>query len=426
MKDNNNYNVLIVGNKGREYALAQRLQQDERVNALYFCLGNGGTQDLGENLECEHYEHIVELALKKQIHLAIISEEELLVLGLTEMLEKAGILVFGASKEAAKLEASKSYMKAFVKECGIKSAAYFETNDLKEALNYIQNASFPLVIKACGLNRHASVINHQEEALEILENAFKQNNEPVIIESFLEGFELSVSALVANDDFILLPFCQNYKRLLEGDNGVNTSGMGAFAPANFFFDHLEEKIKEQIFKPALKKLQDNNAPFKGVLLAEVMVIEEKGVLEPYLLDFSVRFEDMECQTILPLVENPLLDLFLATARGELNSLELVFSKEFVMSVALVSRNYPTSSSPKQTLYIDPVDEKKGHLILGEVEQDNGVFESSGGRVIFAIGRGKSLLEARNHAYEIVQKVHFEGMFYRKDIGFKVLDLKEYS
>lgn len=143
MKDNNNYNVLIVGNKGREYALAQRLQQDERVNALYFCLGNGGTQDLGENLECEHYEHIVELALKKQIHLAIISEEELLVLGLTEMLEKAGILVFGASKEAAKLEASKSYMKAFVKECGIKSASYFETNDLKEALSHIQNASFP-------------------------------------------------------------------------------------------------------------------------------------------------------------------------------------------------------------------------------------------------------------------------------------------
>ncbi len=426
MKDNNNYNVLIVGNKGREYALAQRLQQDERVNALYFCLGNGGTQDLGENLECEHYEHIVELALKKQIHLAIISEEELLILGLTEMLEKAGILVFGASKEAAKLEASKSYMKAFVKECGIKSASYFETNDLKEALSYIQNASFPLVIKACGLNRHASVINHQEEAIKILEDAFKQSNESVIIEPFLEGFELSVTALIANDDFILLPFCQNYKRLLEGDNGVNTGGMGAIAPANFFSNELEEKIKNHIFKPTLEKLQADNMPFKGVLLAEIVLIEEKSVLEPYLLDFSVRFKDIECQTILPLVENPLLDLFLATARGELNSLELVFSKEFVMSVALVSRNYPTSSSPKQTLYIDPVDEKKGHLILGEVEQDNGVFESSGGRVIFAIGRGKSLLEARNHAYEIAQKVHFEGMFYRKDIGFKVLDLKEYS
>ncbi|WP_104745027.1 phosphoribosylamine--glycine ligase [Helicobacter acinonychis] len=424
MKDNNSYNVLIVGNKGREYALAQRLQQDERVNALYFCLGNGGTQDLGENLECEHYEHVVELALKKQIHLAIISEEEPLILGLTEMLEKAGILVFGASKEAAKLETSKSYMKAFAKECGIKSASYFETSDLKEALNYLQNASFPLVVKAS--NQHASVINHQEEALKVLENAFKHSNEPVIIERFLEGFELSVSALVANDDFILLPFCQNYKRLLEGDNGVNTSGMGAFAPANFFFDHLEEKIKDQIFKPTLKKLQANRTPFKGVLLAEIMVVEEESALEPYLLDFSARFEDMECQTILPLVENPLLDLFLATVKGELNSLELVFSKEFVMSVALVSRNYPASSSPKQTLYIDPVDEKKGHLILGEVNQDNGVFESSGGRVAFAIGKGKSLLEARNHAYEIAQKVHFEGMFYRKDIGFKALDLKEYS
>ncbi|GAA7791185.1 phosphoribosylamine--glycine ligase [Helicobacter pylori] len=424
MKDNNNYNVLIVGNKGREYALAQRLQQDERVNALYFCLGNGGTQDLGENLECEHYEHIVELALKKQIHLAIISEEELLILGLTEMLEKAGILVFGASKEAAKLEASKSYMKAFVKECGIKSASYFETNDLKEALKYIQNASFPLVIKA--LDKNTSIVHHQEEALKILEDAFKQNNEPVIIEPFLEGFELSVTALIANDDFILLPFCQNYKRLLEGDNGVNTGGMGAIAPANFFSNELEEKIKNHIFKPALEKFQADNTLFKGVLLAEIVVIEEKGVLEPYLLDFSVRFKDIECQTILPLLESSLLDLCLATAKGELNSLELVFSKEFVMSVALVSRNYPTSSSPKQTLYIDPVDEKKGHLILGEVEQDNGVFESSGGRVIFAIGRGKSLLEARNHAYEIAQKVHFEGMFYRKDIGFKVLDLKEYS
>ncbi|CAK00306.1 phosphoribosylamine--glycine ligase [Helicobacter acinonychis] len=424
MKDNNSYNVLIVGNKGREYALAQRLQQDERVNALYFCLGNGGTQDLGENLECEHYEHVVELALKKQIHLAIISEEEPLILGLTEMLEKASILVFGASKEVAKLETSKGYMKAFAKECGIKSASYFETSDLKEALNYLQNASFPLVVKAS--SQHASVINHQEEALKVLESAFKHSNEPVIIERFLEGFELSVSALVANDDFILLPFCQNYKRLLEGDNGVNTSGMGAFAPANFFFDHLEEKIKDQIFKPTLKKLQANRTPFKGVLLAEIMVVEEEGVLEPYLLDFSTRFEDMECQTILPLVENPLLDLFLATTKGELNSLELVFSKEFVMSVALVSRNYPTSSSPKQTLYIDPVDEKKGHLILGEVNQDNGVFESSGGRVAFAIGKGKSLLEARNHAYEIAQKVHFEGMFYRKDIGFKALDLKEYS
>ncbi|WP_332246995.1 phosphoribosylglycinamide synthetase C domain-containing protein, partial [Helicobacter pylori] len=208
--------------------------------------------------------------------------------------------------------------------------------------------------------------------------------------------------------------------------GGNTGGMGAIAPANFFSNELEEKIKNHIFKPTLEKLQADNTPFKGVLLAEIVIIEEKGVLEPYLLDFSVRFKDIECQTILPLLESSLLDLCLATAKGELHSLELVFSKEFVMSVALVSRNYPTSSSPKQTLYIDPVDEKKGHLILGEVEQDNGVFESSGGRVIFAIGRGKSLLEARNHAYEIAQKVHFEGMFYRKDIGFKVLDLKEYS
>ncbi len=428
MKDNNRYNVLIVGRGGREYALGKKLQEDQKVSALYFCPGNGGTQDLGENLECENDEQILKLALEKQINLAIISEEEPLVLGLTDTLEKAGILVFAPSKESARLEGSKSYMKAFAKECAIKSAPYFETSNFLEALNYIESASFPLVIKADGLckGKGVKIANDKEEAIKILENnmqdkIFGKAGEHVIMEQFLEGFELSAMAIVANEDFILLPLCQDHKRLLDEDKGSNTGGMGAFAPVSFCSKELEEKIKNNIFKPALKKLNENNTSFKGVLFAGIMVVEEEGVLEPYLLEFNVRFGDPECQSILPLLETSLLDLCLASAKGDLSEVEVSFSKEFIMSVALVSRNYPLGVSPKQTLYIDPIDEKKGHIIFAGVEQENGVFESVSGRVLFAIGRGKTLLEAKNNAYEIVQKVHFEGMHYRKDIGFRALE-----
>ncbi|WP_104748825.1 phosphoribosylamine--glycine ligase [Helicobacter cetorum] len=428
MKDNNYYNVLIVGGGGREYALGKKLQEDQKVSALYFCPGNGGTQDLGENLECEDDEQILDLALKKQIHLAIISEENPLVLGLTDKLEKAGILVFGPSKENAHLEGSKSYMKAFAKECHIKTAPYFETSDFNEALDYLKSTSYPLVIKADGLCRGKGVCvaSNQQEAIKTLEEMmqakiFGKSGEHVIIEQFLEGFELSAMAVVAHEDFILLPFCQDHKRLLDEDKGPNTGGMGAFAPASFCSNGLEEKIKNNIFKPALKKLKENNTPFKGVLFAGIMVVEEEGELEPYLLEFNVRFGDPECQTILPLLESSLLDLCLACAKGDLNGIKLEFSKDFVLSITLASRNYPYDSSPKQTLYIDPIDEKKGHIVFAGVAQENGVFESVSGRVLFAVGKGKSLLEAKNNAYEIAQKVHFEGMQYRKDIGFRVLE-----
>ncbi|WP_260321516.1 phosphoribosylamine--glycine ligase [Helicobacter gastrofelis] len=334
---------------------------------------------------------------------------------MADFLQEAGVVVFGPSKRASMLEGSKSFTKELATAHHIPTAPYAIATNPQEALEMIPSFGCPVVLKADGLAQGKGVVvaQNENEAKIALENLFKAHSK-VVLEKFLEGFELSVFAFVSGQDFLLLPACHDYKKLHP--NGPNTGGMGAFAPSPLCDDALQEKIIERILKPTLQALNANDTPFVGVLYAGLMLVEQEGVLEPYLLEFNVRFGDPECSVLLPLLKTPLLDLLEATLQGNLDQIQLELHPQHALGVVLASKDYPHQISQGQSVYIDPIDEKNAHLDLGKITQENGVFLVTGGRVCVCVGWGKSLAEAKSHAYHLVKKVQFEGMQFREDIG----------
>ncbi|WP_120943921.1 phosphoribosylamine--glycine ligase [Helicobacter labacensis] len=407
--------ILIVGSGAREYALGRKFREDARVGDIYFCPGNGGTQSIGINVPYLDHAQLVDFALDKKVDLVVIGPENPLVEGLSDALAHAQIKVFGPSQQASLLESSKSFTKELAQAYGIPTAPYVLASSYQQAC--AQLGTYPIVIKADGLCQGKGVIIAQDEkqALQALEHLFTdKQQEKVLLEQFLPGFELSICALAHHQNYLLLPPSQSYKQL-SGD-GPNTGGMGAFAPSSLCNHALQHQIATQIIEPILKAMVEQNKPFIGVLYAGVMVVQTPEGLQPYLLECNVRFGDPECGVLLPLLKTPLLDLCLATLEDKLLDLQLELHPQHCLGVVLASKDYPYKISGGQSVYIDPIDEKKGHVDLGGIAQENGVFMVSGGRVGVCIGMGKSLHEAREHAYELVGKVQFEGMQFREDIG----------
>ncbi|PAF41412.1 phosphoribosylamine--glycine ligase [Helicobacter sp. 11S02596-1] len=424
--------ILIIGSGGREYALGKKFLEDSRIEKIYFCPGNGATEEIGENITCKDFEAIVRFSQECGIDLVVIGPEVPLVEGLADELQKAGINVFGPSKQAAQLEGSKAFMKDFVSRHNIPTARYLQTSDLKLAKSFLASLTLPVVIKADGLCAGKGVIiaTTQKEALETLESmldgkSFGNAGKRVVIEEFLDGYELSVFALADGEDYVLLPVCQDHKRLLNGDEGPNTGGMGAYAPTPLCDESLKQKIKTKIIEPTLKGMSQEGMPFSGVLFAGVMVIVIDGELEPYLLEFNVRFGDPECEVLLPLLKTPLLDLCRAVSDHRLGDFEVAFFDGYCLGVVAVSKDYPYQNASPETIFIkdciNEFDPSSGHLIFAGVSKKDGKLVSSGGRVLLSVGRGKTLLEAKKQAYSLMNKVHFEGMAYRNDIGFRALE-----
>ncbi|CRF45419.1 phosphoribosylamine--glycine ligase [Helicobacter heilmannii] len=407
--------VLIIGGGAREYALGRKLREDPRVSELFFSPGNGGTQSIGENVLLLDFAQIAAFAKEKMIDFVLVGAEEPLVGGLADFLKDAGVAVFGPGQKASMLEGSKSFAKEFATTHQIPTAPYAIATNPQEALELVPNFGYPVVLKADGLAQGKGVVvaHSANEAKIALESLFKAHSK-VVLEKFLTGFELSIFTFVSGLDFLLLPACHDYKQLHP--NGPNTGGMGAFAPSPLCDDALQEKIITRILKPTLHALHDNNTSFVGVLYVGLMVVEQKGALEPYLLEFNVRFGDPECSVLLPLLKTPLLDLLEATLQGNLAQVQLELHPQHALGVVLASKDYPHQISQGQSVYIDPIDEKNAHLDLGKIAQENGVFLVTGGRVCVCVGWGKSLAEAKEHAYRLVKKVQFEGMQFREDIG----------
>ncbi|MFC3847827.1 phosphoribosylamine--glycine ligase [Helicobacter baculiformis] len=409
--------ILIVGGGAREYALGRKFREDTRVGDIYFCPGNGGTQSIGVNVPYHDHTQLVAFALDKKMDLVVIGPEAPLVEGLSDALTDAHIKVFGPSQQASLLESSKSFAKELAQKYDIPTAPYRVASSYEQACIQLAQSDYPIVIKADGLCQSKGVViaQNEKEGIQALEHLFhEKQQQKVVLEQFLPGFELSICALANQQNYLLLPPSQPYKQL-SGD-GPNTGGMGAFAPANLCNQTLQHKIATKIIAPILKAMVEQNKPFIGVLYAGVMVVEVQGVLEPYLLEYNVRFGDPECGVLLPLLKTPLLDLCLATLEDKLQDLSLELHSQHCLGVVLASKDYPYQVCGGQSVYIDPIDEKKGHLDLGGITQENGVFLVSGGRVGVCVGVGKSLNEAREHAYELVGKVQFEGMQFREDIG----------
>lgn len=410
--------ILIIGSGGREYALGLALKRENI--SLYFYEGNGATSYLGKNLVAKDFQELYEEIIKYGIDLVVVGPEAPLSEGIVDFLQERGVSVFGPTQKASMLESSKAYMKDFALKYGIPTARYLQSTNKEELKEFAKTLQVPIVIKADGLCAGKGVVIAQslEETYQAIEEMekFGSAGSRIVVEEYLDGYELSVFALCDGKDFVLLPPAQDHKRLKDRDEGPNTGGMGAYTPTPLCDEVLLEKIASKVIAPALEGCERENHRFCGVLFAGIMVV--KG--EPILLEFNVRFGDPECEVLLPTLKTPLLQILDCCVRGDLKNLKYEVSDEFALGVVLASKNYPYSSSSSALIKIKDFDESLGHIAFGGVESKDGELYATGGRVCVCVGRGKSLLEARENAYKICECVEFEGKQYRKDIGHRAL------
>ena len=419
-------NILILGSGGREYSIGLAIYKENAHN-LYFMPGNGATDKLGTNINIKDYNELAQWAKDNSVDLTIVGPEAPLVDGVVDIFKENDLTIFGPTAAAAALEGSKVYMKNFLKKYNIPTAAFIETTDKKEAHDFIDTMSLPIVVKADGLCGGKGVIIAQskdeakEAASEMLAGtSFGDAGTSIVVEEFLDGYELSIFAICDGDNYKVLPAAQDHKRIGDGDTGPNTGGMGAYAPTPLVNDEIYKKVEERVIKPTLEGMKQEGAPFEGVLFIGVMVV--KG--EPIILEYNVRFGDPECEILMPLLETPVSELFYKGATKQLDKLDIKIKNEFGVGVVMASGNYPYSSSAPAEIIVDEiVDEelsKNSHISYAGVSLDEGKLMADGGRVLVCVGFGTSIKEARDRAYALCGQVHFAGKKCRSDIAYQAL------
>ncbi|RTJ58347.1 phosphoribosylamine--glycine ligase [Campylobacter jejuni] len=413
--------IMILGSGAREYSIALALRRVDKNLEFYFAPGNGATESLGTNLNLKDPVVLATYAKEKGFDLCIVGSESFLAEGVVDIFRQQGLAIFGPSKAAAMLETSKSFMKSFLKKYRIKTAKFLNTNDIEKAKNFIYSLTPPIVVKADGLCAGKGVIiakTHKEaieETAKMLSGeSFGDAGKLVVIEEFLDGYELSIFAVCDGNDFILLPAAQDHKKLLDNDQGPNTGGMGAYAPSSLANESLLRKVQKDIILPTLAGMKKEGAEFCGVLFIGAMIVGNK----PYVLEFNVRFGDPECEVLMPLIENP-LELILAATQRRLRHAKIKIKKEFAVGVVCASENYPYKSSLKSEITVNNIPENS-HISYAGVSLEDGKLMADGGRVLVCVGTGKSIEEAQKNAYKLCDNVNFKGKQYRKDIAHQVL------
>ncbi|AJP35686.1 phosphoribosylamine--glycine ligase [Campylobacter jejuni] len=413
--------IMILGSGAREYSIALALRRVDKNLEFYFAPGNGATESLGTNLNLKDPVVLATYAKEKGFDLCIVGSESFLAEGVVDIFKQQGLAIFGPSKAAAMLETSKSFMKSFLKKYRIKTAKFLNTNDIEKAKNFIYSLTPPIVVKADGLCAGKGVIiaKTHEEAIEetakmLSGESFGDAGKLVVIEEFLDGYELSIFAVCDGNDFVLLPVAQDHKKLLDNDQGPNTGGMGAYAPSSLANESLLRKVQKDIILPTLAGMKKEGAEFCGVLFIGAMIVGNK----PYVLEFNVRFGDPECEVLMPLIEDP-LELILAATQRRLRHAKIKIKKEFAVGVVCASENYPYKSSPKSEITVNNIPENS-HISYAGVSLEDGKLMADGGRVLVCVGTGKSIEEAQKNAYKLCDNVNFKGKQYRKDIAHQVL------
>jgi phosphoribosylamine---glycine ligase len=416
--------VLIVGSGGREHALAWKSAQSPRLTQLFVAPGNAGTQRYNHPLPGTTHEDVAAFAAAHQIDLVVIGPEAPLAAGLADDLRRAGLKVFGPSKAAAEIESSKAFAKAFMDRHHIPSARFAAFRSFEEALAHVRSAPYPVVIKASGLAAGKGVLLPEtpqaaETALRaiMLEREFGQAGDEVVIEERLEGEEVSLLAFADGRHAVAMPPAQDHKRLLEGDRGPNTGGMGAYAPAPICPPALADRIMQSIVQPAIDGLRAEGRPFSGVLYAGVMLTADG----PRALEFNCRFGDPETQVLMPLLESDLLDLLEACADGRLDDVEVKWKPGAAACVVLASAGYPGKyASGREIMGLDaPLDQAV--IFHAGTAIDQGKPLTAGGRVLAVTGWESTIEGALGRAYAAVSRVRFEGMQYRRDIGWRAVE-----
>lgn len=419
--------VLLIGSGGREHALALKISESKSLSILYCAPGNPGTEKIANNINLDISDHqsIVNFSINNKIDLVIIGPEQPLVEGLSDKLRQKGIIVFGPSSNAAKIESSKAFAKNIMQKANVATAEYheFDLSDYDLAKDYLGKITYPIVIKADGLAAGKGVLicENKSEADQALHSIFKEKifgiaGNKIIVEEFLEGEEASVFAITDGEDFICLPAAQDHKRIGDGDTGKNTGGMGAYAPAPLVDDEVMKKIVNHIIQPVIKQMNKSDNKFIGCLYAGLMI--NNGI--PKVVEFNCRFGDPETQVVLPILEGDFLDLLYSAACGNLNKRAVKYSGGCAVCVVAASYGYPDHY--KKGLEITGLDQKDREIIIyhaGIKKIDNKIL-TNGGRVLGVTSflNQNDLRLAKQKAYDAINKIYFDGIYYRKDIAEK--------
>lgn len=424
-------NILLIGSGGREHALAWKLKQSPRCGQLFIAPGNAGTAALGTNLNIKvtEFEQLGQACLQHQIDLLLVGPEEPLVKGITDYFKSlphlSHIMVIGPSAEAAQLEGSKAYAKAFMQKNNIPTAAYreFTSNEFEEGLTYLKEHSLPIVLKADGLAAGKGVLicnNYDEAAMEfeqmLLQNKFGAAGQKVVVEQFLSGIEISIFALTDGQHYVLLPEAKDYKRIGEGDTGLNTGGMGAVSPVPFFDAVLKQKVVDKIVVPTIAGLHKAGLDYKGFVFIGLMICNG----EPFVIEYNCRMGDPETEVVMMRLQSDLLLLLNDTATGKLAANTVQISPQTVATIMAVSGGYPgdyTTGLPITGLdaansLADTTVFHAGTLL------SNGQTLTNGGRVLAVTSLAKDIPSAVLLSKNLLQQIHYPGIYYRHDIGFE--------
>ena len=419
-------NILILGSGGREHTFAWKISQSHLCKKLYISPGNGGTSKYGENIyaDINNFDEIKNLVIHKKIDLVLVGPEDPLVNGIVDYFEQSyelkNVKIFGPNKLGAQLEGSKAFSKSFMKRHNIPSAKFksFNSNEVDEGIKFLRNSSPPFVLKADGLAAGKGVIISKN--LENAENSFKnmlinkqfgEASKKVLIEEFLSGIEISCFIITDGENYISLPEAKDYKRIGENDTGLNTGGMGAVSPVNFYDKEFEKKVENRIIKRTIEGLKKDNIPFKGFLFIGLMNVNG----DPFVIEYNVRMGDPETQVVIPRIKNDFLKVLISCIDMNLKNIKINIDNKITSTVILSSKGYPEKY--QKGFKISGLDEIKNSIIFhaGTIKEENDII-SNGGRVIACTGIGDTISKSLNISYELAKKIDWEGKYYRKDIG----------
>jgi len=418
-------NVLVIGGGGREHALCWKIKESPKVKRIYCAPGNAGIAGIAEcvDIKVDDVELLLQFAQRKQIDLTIVGPEASLVAGIVDLFESKGLKIFGPNQVAAQLEGSKVFAKEFMHRRNIPTAIYKVFDQAKDALDFLKAAQFPLVVKADGIAAGKGVyvcadLKAAQVAIDdiMVKKIFGAAGNRVVIEECLQGPEASVLAICDGRHFLVIPTAQDHKRIFDDDMGPNTGGMGTFSPNTLVNVNVLEQIINRVIEPAVRGMYQEGNPFKGVLFAGLMLTSDG----PKALEFNVRFGDPETQSILPRLDSDIIDIFMATCEGRLNEVTAHWRQEACVCVVIASGGYP--GKYENGFPIHGLDEIKDHetfIFHAGTKNDGGVLVTNGGRVLGVSALGQTLEAAAAKAYNAVDQIEFDHMFFRRDIASKI-------
>jgi len=420
-------NVLILGSGGREHAFAFKIRQSSLCKNLYVAPGNSGTGEIASNLEINvnQFEQIVEAIKNLNISLVVVGPEVPLVNGLTDFIkgfsDLKDIIIIGPNKHAAQLEGSKDFAKDFLNRHNIPTASHktFTNENIKDAFSYIDEMKSPYVLKADGLaaGKGVLIIKDPDEAKKELEemlinSKFGEASKSVVIEEFLDGIEVSCFVITDGKNYKLLPSAKDYKRIGEGDTGLNTGGMGAVSPPTFLTKEFMEKVENQVIKPTVEGLKKDNINYQGFIFFGLIKVNE----EPYVIEYNVRMGDPESEVVLPRIKSDIMEMFFSVGKGTLKDHKIIIDNNKAATVFLVSGGYPEKYEKNKEIFgLDLVQDSM--VFHAGAKYEDGKLKTNGGRVVAVTSKANTIEEALEMSYDSIKKISFEKMNYRKDIGF---------